>query len=172
MILLYLTSINKLYEKLVHKTQVSVYHANRLKDTESLKTDNTVSVHHRNIQVLATNELYKIVNGLSPDIMKKVFPFNENTTFDTRSKRKFHSRATKSFTFGFESQSHLASKTWELVLIKIKNVGAVASCHLCWTCAFQVGFVHYILHATNLIYIFFFFFCFYHNFFKNNSINK
>ena len=33
-----------------------------------LEIDNSVSVHHKNIQILAT-ELYKIVNGLSPDIM-------------------------------------------------------------------------------------------------------
>ena len=39
---------------------------------ELLETDNFVSVHHRNIQVLAT-ESHKIVNGLSPEIMKEVF---------------------------------------------------------------------------------------------------
>ena len=39
---------------------------------ELLETDNFVSVHHRNIQVLAT-ESRKIVNGLSPEIMKEVF---------------------------------------------------------------------------------------------------
>ena len=39
---------------------------------ELLETDNFVSVHHRNIQVLAT-ESYKVVNGLSPEIMEEVF---------------------------------------------------------------------------------------------------
>ena len=56
---------------------------------ELLETDNSVSVHHQNIQVLAT-ELYKTVNGLSPEIMKEVFPFNEITSYNTRNKRKFH----------------------------------------------------------------------------------
>ena len=46
---------------------------------ELLETDNSVSVHYRNIQVLEI-KLYKIVNGLSPEITKAVFLFNENTT--------------------------------------------------------------------------------------------
>ena len=80
----------------------------------------------RNIQVLAT-ELYKIVNGLSPEIMKEVFPFNENTSYNTRNKRKFHSRSIKSVAFGSETLSHLAPKIWELVPVEIKNVESVAS---------------------------------------------
>ena len=40
------------------------------------------------IQVSAT-ELHKIVNGLSKDTVKEVSPFNENTTYNTRRKRKF-----------------------------------------------------------------------------------
>ena len=77
-------------------------------------------MHHRNIQVLAT-EFYKIVNGLSPEIMKEVFPFNDNTTYNTRSKRKLYSRAIKSVTFCSETLSHLAPKIWELVPVEIKN---------------------------------------------------
>ena len=83
-------------------------------------------MHHRNIQVLAT-ELYKIVNGLSPEIMKEVFPFNENTSYNTKNKRKFQSRSIKSFTFGFETLSQLAPKIWELVPVEIKNLDSVAS---------------------------------------------
>ena len=77
--------INKLHEHCLRK----VYSNNTPSFEELLETDNSVSVHHRNIQVLAT-ELYKIVNGLSPEIMKEVFPFNENTSYNTRNKRKFH----------------------------------------------------------------------------------
>ena len=92
--------INKLHERCLR----IVYSDNTSSFEELLETDNSVSVHHRNIQVLAT-ELYKIVNGLSPE----VFPFNENTSYNTRNKRKFHSRSIKSVTFGSET-SHLAPK--------------------------------------------------------------
>ena len=60
--------INKLHELCLR----IVYGDIRSSIEELLETDNSVSVHHRNIQVLAT-ELHKIVNGLSPEIMKKVF---------------------------------------------------------------------------------------------------
>ena len=57
---------------------VIVYRDNTTSFEELLETDNSVSVHHRNIQVVAT-ELFEIVNGISSDIMKEFFPFNENT---------------------------------------------------------------------------------------------
>ena len=57
--------INKLHERWLR----IVYSDNPSSFEEFLETDNAVSVHHRNIQVLA-NELYKIVNGLSPEVMK------------------------------------------------------------------------------------------------------
>ena len=88
---------------------------------ELLETDNTNSVHHRNIQVFAT-ELYKIVVELSAEITKEVFSFSENTTYKTRNKRKLHLRAIKSVTFASEALPHPAPKIWELVPFEIKNV--------------------------------------------------
>ena len=113
--------INKLHERCLR----IVYSDNTSSFEELLETDNSLSVHHRNIQVLAT-ELYKIVNGLSPEIMKEVFPFNENTTYDTRNKRKFHSRAIKSVSFGSKTVTYLAPKIWEIIQIEIENVESVA----------------------------------------------
>ena len=59
------------------------------------------------------------------EIMKEVFPFNENTSYNTRNKRKFHSRSIKSVTFGSETLFHLEPKIWELVPVEIKNVDLV-----------------------------------------------
>ena len=73
--------INKLHKRCIQ----IVYSDNASSFEELLENDNSVSVHHRNIQVLAT-ELYKIVNGLSPEIMKEVFSFNENASCNTRIK--------------------------------------------------------------------------------------
>ena len=58
------SKINRMHEKCLR----IVYNDNTSSYKELLEIDNSVSVHHRNIQILAT-ELYKIVNGLSPDIM-------------------------------------------------------------------------------------------------------
>ena len=60
--------INKLHELFLRV----VYSGNTSSFEELLETDNSVSVHHRKIQVLAT-ELYKIGNGFSPEIRKEVF---------------------------------------------------------------------------------------------------
>ena len=55
--------VNKLHERclcIIHNDSTCSF-------TVLLEIDNLVSVHHRNIQVLAT-ELYKFVNGLSPKL--------------------------------------------------------------------------------------------------------
>ena len=60
--------INKLHEgclRIVYNNNTSTYE-------ELLETDNSVSVHFRNVQSLAI-ELYKVVNRFSPDIMKEIF---------------------------------------------------------------------------------------------------
>ena len=67
------------------------------------------------------------MNGLSPEVMKEVFPFNENTTYNTRNERKFYSRVIKSVTFDSETLSHVAPKMWELAPAEIiKNEESVA----------------------------------------------
>ena len=114
--------INKLHERILW----IVYSDNTSSFKELLETDNSVSVHRRNIQVPAI-ELYEIMNGLSPKIMKENFRFNENTSYNTRNKIMFHSRSIKSVTFGSETLSHLATKIWELVPLEIKNVDLAAS---------------------------------------------
>ena len=42
--------------------------------------DNTVLVHQRNLQFPAT-ELYKALNDLSPDLMKDLFPLNDDSVY-------------------------------------------------------------------------------------------
>ena len=74
---------------------------------------------------LAT-ELYKIVNGLLPDIMKDVFPLNNNLSCNTRNKRAFHSGPIRSVTYGSETLSHLGPKIWELVPTHMKSLQSIA----------------------------------------------
>ena len=142
--------INKLYERCLR----IVYNNNTSTYKELLETDNFVSVHFRNVQALAI-ELYKVVNGFSPVIMKDVFPLNENLCYNTRNKRTLNSRNIRTVHFGSETLSHLAPKIWELVPEEIKKLESVASfknaikewkpancpCRLCRTYIFQVGFV-------------------------------
>ena len=46
---------------------------------ELLIKDNSVSIHHRNVQLVAI-EMYKIVNDISPPFMREIFQLNLNST--------------------------------------------------------------------------------------------
>ena len=118
--------LNNKINKLRKRSLRIVYNNNTSTYEELLETDNSVSVHFRNVQALAI-ELYKVVNGFSPDIMKDVFTLNENSCYNTRNKRTFHSRHIRTVHFGSETLSHLAPKTWELVPEEIKKLQSVAS---------------------------------------------
>ena len=142
--------INKLHERclrIVYKNNTSSYE-------DLLEIDNSVSIHTRNLQSLAT-ELHKIVNGFSPDIMKDVFPFNTNASYNIRNRRTFRSRPVRTVNFGSETLSYLAPKIWELIPENFKTLESVASfktaikkwkpdnclCRLCREYIYQVGFV-------------------------------
>ena len=66
--------INRLHERCLRIE----YSDNQSTFEELLEKDNTVSVHQRNLQFLAT-ELYKVLNVLSPDLRKHVFPLNDDS---------------------------------------------------------------------------------------------
>ena len=74
--------INRLHERCLR----IVYSDKKSTFEELLEKDNTVSVHQRNLKFLAT-ELYKVLNGLSPDLMKDVFPLNDDSGYSTCNKR-------------------------------------------------------------------------------------
>ena len=60
--------LNKLHERalrLVYDDRQSTYE-------ELLNIGKSVTIHHRNLQVLAT-ELYKVHHGLTPELMNNIF---------------------------------------------------------------------------------------------------
>ena len=74
------------------------------------------------IQSLAI-ELYKVANGLSPDIMSHVFPFKENQRYPT--KNIFKSRNLGSVKYGAESLSYLGPTIWPVLPDDLKNIKAL-----------------------------------------------
>ena len=57
-----------------------IYNDKQSSFEQLLRRDNSVSIHHRNIQALAT-EINKIVDGTAPNIIKKLFKLREESNY-------------------------------------------------------------------------------------------
>ena len=81
---------------------------------ELLEKDGSVSIHMRNIQILAT-EMYKRINNLSPPIMDRVFKLNSNSRYNLRQISQFVRSLVKSVYHGKERISCLGPKIWDIL---------------------------------------------------------
>ena len=70
------SKINRLHERCLRL----VYNDKQSSFNELLEKDGSVSIHTRNIKILAT-EMYKLVNNLSPPIMNRVFKLNSDSRY-------------------------------------------------------------------------------------------
>ena len=98
--------VNSIHERALRIT----YQDNTSTFQELLNKANSVSIHRRKLQVLAT-EMFKIQRGLSPEILRKTsvsktssYNLCRNDTFEKR--QIYH---------GTESSSLLGPKIWDLV---------------------------------------------------------
>ena len=83
-------TLNNKINKLRERALWLVYGDRQWKFEELLNLDKSITIHHRNFQVLAT-ELYNIDHGLAPELMNDIFKkrnvtynFRKNSTFETR----------------------------------------------------------------------------------------
>ena len=93
--------------------------------------DYTLSVHHRNVQFLAT-ELFKVKLGLTPPFMEEIFRrrnFPENSVAkNLRSQIEFYNYDNpKTVHYGLEILRHLGPKIWNITPENIKNSATLAS---------------------------------------------
>ena len=114
--------INRLHERCLRIT----YNDNTSPFVDFLEIDDSVSVHHRNIQVLAT-EQYKFVNSLSPKLVSECFKLNNMTVYKTRNRSTFYSRPVYIVLHGTESLSHLKPKFWEFKPSDMKNLSSLTA---------------------------------------------
>ena len=101
-----------------------VYKNNNLTFEELLKKDKSFSIHHRNLQKLAT-EMYKVKNNLSPTLMKSVFPERE-IPYNLRNLNSFQSTNVSTVFNGTETIAFRGPKVWGMVPEDIKNSASLS----------------------------------------------
>ena len=91
---------------------------------ELLELDKSFTIHHRNLQKLAT-EMFKVKHDLSPSFMKNVFPDSTNY-YDIRNEPAFKMSNIRTVFNGTETISFRGPKTWSLLPNDIKNANTLS----------------------------------------------
>jgi hypothetical protein len=112
--------INRLHERclrLIYCDKISSFE-------ELLEQDGTMSIHHLNIQALAT-QMYKVSTDKCVPIVKDIFNYREQDRYNLRQNSEFVLPLVHSVTCGTESISFLGPKIWEMVPVYIKNKATI-----------------------------------------------
>ena len=75
--------INLLHERCLR----IIYNDKHSNFEELLVKDNSVSIHHNNIYIAI--EIYKVANGICPEIMNDIFKLRQNTHYNLRGTSQF-----------------------------------------------------------------------------------
>ena len=76
-------------------------------------------MHQKNLQVFVT-EIYKVKNGIAPDIMNDIFEL-QNPSYNLRSScNQFTRENVKTVHYGIQSVRYLDPNVWKLVPNNIK----------------------------------------------------
>ena len=107
--------INRLHERALRIT----YKDSHLSFQELLDLDGSFTIHHRNLQRLAT-EMFKAKNNLGPAFMNENFPVSTNN-HNLRICPAFEGTNVHSVYNGTETISFRGPKTWTMVPSDIRN---------------------------------------------------
>ena len=83
-----------------------------------LKKDKSVSIHQRNLQILAT-EIYKARNDLGPEIIKDIFP-SAQKPYNLRNYSTLKRRRNRTVYFGTKTYLRLLQKYGRSSLARLK----------------------------------------------------
>ena len=142
-------TINRIHERalrIVYKDYNSTFQ-------ELLNKDNSVSIHHRNLQTLVI-EMYKVKHKLSPSIMNQVFT-EQHIPYDLRNDCTWASSNIRTVYNGTETISFRGPKTWSILPNHIKQSKSLSefktnvrkwrpdgcTCRLCKTFISGLGFL-------------------------------
>ena len=112
--------INKIHERAL---RLAYKNETFLSFDDLLKRDKSLSIHQKNLQILAT-EICKTKNDLGPKIMKDTFHFIQKP-YNLRNDPELQRRKNRTVYFGTENISSLASKIWELIPSDIRSANSL-----------------------------------------------
>ena len=119
-----------------------------------IKKDGTVSIHHRNIETLAT-EMFKVKNEISPEITCDIFTQKISYHYNLRHVNHFETTFVRIVCNGTESFSYLGPKIRDIFPKEYKTLNILNSfkesmnnrvtlncpCGLCKTYVHGIGFI-------------------------------
>ena len=141
--------INRIHERALR----IVYNDANSSFNELLIKNRTFTIHERNIQTLAI-EVFKIINGISLEIMKEILPLKSTSNYSSRF--PLQTRNIRTVNYGSETISFLGPKIWSIIPEEIKNSSTLIEfkskikkwkpincpCRLCKIYISGVGFVN------------------------------
>ena len=89
-----------------------------------LVKDNSLTIHQKNLQLLAT-EIFKVKMDISPEIMNEIFDFSKNYAYELRCGNCLSRSNIHSTDFGIEFIANIAAKIWNKVPNEIKEACSV-----------------------------------------------
>ena len=130
-----------------------IYNGKRSSFEDLLEKDNSVSIHHKNLQPLAI-EMFKVHTKTYPEIIQ-VFLVTEQGNYNLQNQTDFVSFQVKTVNYGLESIRVLGPKLWENLPNDLKNKESVDSfktaikrwkpdscpCDLCKTYLQNIGYL-------------------------------
>ena len=142
--------INKIHERALRLT----YDNNALSFQELLDLDGSMTIHHKNLQKLATI-MFQVKNNLCPIPVKNIFDSNIHS-YDLRNKKSWEVNNVRTVTYGTETVSFRGPKIWDITPNDIKASATLAefkskiklwkpvgcTCRLCKTYIADLGFIN------------------------------
>ena len=114
--MLHSRSINLKINKIHHRALSIVYRDNNSFFESLLEKSGSVTIHHRNLQLLAV-EIFKALNNLSPSIMSELFEIKD-LKYELRNGGNLRLNLPRTSTYGIYSLSYLAANIWTQVSLE------------------------------------------------------
>ena len=109
--------INRLHERCL----IIIYNDKRSSFNALLEKDGSVSIHERNIKILAT-EMFKVSKNLAPPQMHEIFKLKDQAQYNLRYNSLFSRSLAKSVYKGSESLSFLGPKIWYILQDSYRHI--------------------------------------------------